>query len=126
MTLEFNNFDSIQSFKVQLEVVIIHEGPHTRVGRPIHRPQRLHDFVLKVAEVVVEPSGYSEASQIAKWVDTMEHEMKSIYKNNIWTFVDLLVSRKPITTKWVYKIKTHVDASTTKFQMQLVVRGFQW
>jgi hypothetical protein len=72
MTLESSNFDFIQSFRVQLEVVIIHEGPHMRVGRLIHRPQRLHDFVLKVAEVVAEPTSYSEASQIAKWVDAME------------------------------------------------------
>jgi hypothetical protein len=72
MILESSNFDSVQSFKVQLEVVIIHEGPHTCVGRPIHSPQRLHDFVLKVTQVVVEPTIYIEASQIAKWVDAME------------------------------------------------------
>jgi hypothetical protein len=51
----------------------------------------------------------------------MEQEMKSIHKNNTWKLVDPLVIMKPITTKWVYKIKTHVDGSTTKFQMQLVV-----
>jgi len=62
MTLESNNFDSVQSFRVQLEIVLIHEGPHTHMGRPIHRPQRFHDFVLKVAKVVVKPTNYSEAS----------------------------------------------------------------
>jgi hypothetical protein len=48
MTLESNNFHSVQNFRVQLEVVIIHEGPHVHMGRPIHCPQCLHDFVLKV------------------------------------------------------------------------------
>ncbi len=81
MTLDSSNFDSIQSSGIQLEVVHVHEGPHTHVGRLIHHPQRLHDFVLKVAKVVVEPTNYSETSQIAEWVDAMEQEMKSIHKN---------------------------------------------
>jgi hypothetical protein len=115
--LEFNNFDYVQSFRIQLEIVLVHERPHMHVGRPIHQPQKLCDFVLKVAKVVVECIGYSETSQIAEWVDAMEQEMKSIHKNNIWTLVDLSVGRKPITTKWVYKIKTHVDGSTTKFKV---------
>jgi hypothetical protein len=55
----------------------------------------------------------------------MQHDMKSIHKNNTWTLVDLLVGRKPITTKWVYKIKTHVDGYITKLKTQLVVQGFQ-
>jgi hypothetical protein len=51
--------------------------------------------------------------------------MGPIHKNNISTLVDLPIGRKPITTKWVYKIKTHVDGSTTKFKVQLVAQGFQ-
>jgi hypothetical protein len=101
MTLECSNSNSIQSSGVQLEVVHVHEGPHTRVGRPIHPPQRLHDFVLQVAKVVAEPTSYSEASQTTEWVDAMEQEMKSIQNNNTWTLVDLPVGSKPITTKWV-------------------------
>ncbi len=104
--------------------LLMKDRTRTWVGQSI-APKGLHDFVLKVAEVVAKPTNYSEASQIAEWVDAMEHEMKSIHKNNIWTLVDLLVIKKPITTKWVYKIETHVDGSTTKFQMQLVVHGFQ-
>jgi hypothetical protein len=125
MTLETSNFDFVQSSKVQLEVVLVHGGPHMHVGRPIHHPQKLCDFVLKVIEVVVEPISYSETPQIVGWVDAMEQEMKLIHKNNTWTLVDLQVSRKPITIKWVYKIKTHADGSTTKFKVQLVGQGFQ-
>jgi hypothetical protein len=51
--------------------------------------------------------------------------MKSIHKNNIWTLVDLPVGRKPITIKWVYKIKTHVNESTAKFKARLVAQSFQ-
>ncbi len=118
--MESNNFDYVKNSRVQLEVVLDHERPHTHVGRPIHHPQKLCDFVLKVTEVVAEPISYSETSQIVEWVDTMEQEMKSIHKNNTWTLVDLPIGWKPITIKWVYIIKMHVNGSTTKFKAQLV------
>ncbi len=117
--MESSNFDSAQTSGVQLEVVPVHEGPHTHVGRPIHHPRELRDFVLKVAEVVVEPTNCSETSQIAEWVDAVEQE-KSVHKNNIWTLVDLPVGRKLITMKWVYKIKTHANGSTAEFKARLV------
>jgi hypothetical protein len=55
---------------------------HTQVGRPINHPQRLHDILFKLKEIVIEPTSYNEPSQTPKWVDTMQQEMKSIHKNH--------------------------------------------
>ncbi len=72
VTLESYVSNFAQSFKVQLEIIFsIHRGMHTRVGRPIHHPQRFHDFVFKLTKVVSKPTNYSEVSQTPKWVDTM-------------------------------------------------------
>jgi len=35
--------------------------------------------------------------------------MESIQKNGTWQLVDLLEGKKPITNKWIYKIKLGVD-----------------
>jgi hypothetical protein len=39
--------------------------------------------------------------------------------------MDLPLNKKPITIKWVYKVKTHANGITTKFKGRLVARGFQ-
>jgi hypothetical protein len=48
-----------------------------------------------------------------------------IHKNQTWQLVDLPLGKKPITTKWVYKVKIHVDGTTKKFKARLMARGFQ-
>jgi hypothetical protein len=55
----------------------------------------------------------------------MDDKIKSIYKNDVWQLIDLLVCWQAITTKWVYWIKTHVDGTPTKLESWLVAKGFQ-
>jgi hypothetical protein len=52
----------------------------------------------------------------------MDREMESIHQNDTWDLVKLLVGKRPIFGKWVYKLKQgpdHVDTCKTK----LVTRG---
>jgi hypothetical protein len=55
----------------------------------------------------------------------MDKEMKSmesIQKNDTWDLVELLVGKKPISSKWVYKLKqgpNHVETCKAR----LVTRG---
>jgi hypothetical protein len=44
--------------------------------------------------------------------------------NNTWTFVPLLVGRKPVSCKWVFKIKQSVNGEVEDYKARLVVRGF--
>jgi hypothetical protein len=39
------------------------------------------------------------------WECAMQQEYDSFMKNNTWTLVPLCVGRKPISCKWVFKIK---------------------
>lgn len=55
----------------------------------------------------------------------MESELELIYRNNTWDLVPLPPDRKLIATKWVYRVKTNADGSTTKLKARLVAKGFQ-
>ncbi|GJU32190.1 ribonuclease H-like domain-containing protein [Tanacetum coccineum] len=53
----------------------------------------------------VELKTYYEASQNPHWVEAMNLETKDLHRNNTWVLFDLLMGRKPIGYKWIYKIK---------------------
>lgn len=41
----------------------------------------------------------------------MNSELEAIHHNKTWTITDLPQGKKPISCKWVYKIKHKVDGS---------------
>ena len=56
-----------------------------------------------------EPKNYEEAMMSpdsAKWLEAMKSEMGSMYKNKVWTLVDLPNDRQDIENKWIFKKKT--------------------
>ena len=54
----------------------------------------------------------------------MEKELETLKNNKTWTIIDLLPNIKPISTKWVYKIKKN-DDKTLIYKARLVIRGFE-
>ncbi|GJX00791.1 ribonuclease H-like domain-containing protein [Tanacetum coccineum] len=52
-----------------------------------------------------EPSSFEEASKDINWINAMNEERSALYENATWDLVDLPAGRKPIGSKWVYKIK---------------------
>ncbi|MCI36101.1 reverse transcriptase, partial [Trifolium medium] len=48
----------------------------------------------------------------------------SIEKNDTWKLVPLPDKKKPITVKWVYKVKHLPDGSIAKYKARLVAKGF--
>eukprot|EP00253_Pinus_taeda_P004464 PITA_04464 len=73
---------------------------------------------------VFEPQTYSEAKGTSKWEQAMEAEFQSLQNNQTWTLSDLLVGKKPINCKWVYKVKYKTDGTLDKYKARLVARGF--
>ena len=73
---------------------------------------------------IFEPQTYSEAKGISEWEQAMEVEFQSLQKNHTWTLSDLPEGKKPISCKWVYKVKYKADGSLDKYKARLVARGF--
>ncbi|GAU33196.1 hypothetical protein TSUD_206550 [Trifolium subterraneum] len=72
----------------------------------------------------VEPVNWHEALSDPNWKNAMNEEIKSIEKNNTWRLVDLPAQKKPITVKWIFKIKRNPDGGIVKHKARLVARGF--
>ena len=54
----------------------------------------------------------------------MKEEILVLEQNQIWKLVPRPKDVKPISCKWVYKIKTHPDGSIERYKARLVARGF--
>ena len=54
----------------------------------------------------------------------MEQELKSIEQNRTWELVPLPGGHRPITLKWVFKLKKDEQGAMIKHKARLVVRGF--
>ncbi|KAL3691662.1 hypothetical protein R1sor_005313 [Riccia sorocarpa] len=98
--------------------------PSTRRSTRTHKkPSHLQDYVSYSVEM--EPTTFREASCQPQWVAAMNREMESIHKNGTWKLVSLPPDVKPITAKWVYKLKTSGPNSAPMFKARLVARGFE-
>ena len=73
---------------------------------------------------ITEPTSYKIASQDPKWVHAMQQELQALSANNTWLLVDLPTNKKPIGSKWVYKIKLHADGSIERYKARLVAKGY--
>ena len=54
----------------------------------------------------------------------MKDEMDSLLGNQTWELTELLVGKKALHNKWVYRIKNEHDGSK-RYKTRLVVKGFQ-
>jgi hypothetical protein len=59
-----------------------------------------------------------------KWEIAMQEKYDSLLVNNSWSLVPLPKGRKPISCKWVFKIKHGVDGEVERYKARLVARGF--
>eukprot|EP00253_Pinus_taeda_P009525 PITA_09525 len=73
---------------------------------------------------IFEPQTYSEAKGTSEWEQAMEAEFQSLQKNHTWTLSDLPTRKRPISCKWVYKVKYKADGTLDKYKARLVARGF--
>ena len=51
-------------------------------------------------------------------------EYSTLLRNNMWSLVDLLASRKVTRCKWVFKVKENSDGSINKYKARIIAKGF--
>jgi hypothetical protein len=54
----------------------------------------------------------------------MQEEYDSFITNNTWSLVPLPIGRKPVSCKWVFKIKQGANGEVEHYKARLVARGF--
>ncbi|GKA36129.1 retrovirus-related pol polyprotein from transposon TNT 1-94 [Tanacetum coccineum] len=81
------------------------------------------DFVSSLNKSC-EPSSFEEASKDVNWINAMNNEMHALYENNTWELVDLLYGRKPIGSRWVYKIKYMSTGEIERYKARVVAKGY--
>jgi len=52
-------------------------------------------------------------------------ETAALERTGTWDLVPIPTHVRPITCKWVYKVKTHSDGSLERYKACLVAHGFQ-
>ena len=75
--------------------------------------------------ILSEPTSYRDAIQHQEWQHAMAEELAALERTDTWDLVPIPAHVRPITCKWVYKVKTRSDGSLECYKAHLVARGFQ-
>jgi len=54
----------------------------------------------------------------------MDTEMETLKKNKAWKLVALSDGKKPVSCKWVFKVKYKVDGTVERYKARVVAKGF--
>lgn len=57
------------------------------------------------------------------WETAMKEEIDSLRENNTWELVHLPADRKPINSKWVFKLKRDASGKVVRHKARLVIKG---
>lgn len=63
---------------------------------------------------IKEPTTFEEASKSLEWRKAMEEEILALKQNQTWDLVPKPGDVKPITCKWVYKLKIRPDGTRSR------------
>lgn len=72
---------------------------------------------------MTEPSSYCAALQIPKWYSAMQIEFRALLEQNTWDLVPKPQDHPIISSKWLFKIKLHVDGSLARHKVRLIALG---
>uniref|UniRef100_A0A5S6Q3I8 Reverse transcriptase Ty1/copia-type domain-containing protein n=1 Tax=Trichuris muris TaxID=70415 RepID=A0A5S6Q3I8_TRIMR len=78
---------------------------------------------------VQDPSSMDDVFQLPPherrlWMQAAAREIKSMQKLHVWDLVDLPPGKKPISLKWVFKVKPNSEGQADTYKARLVARGF--
>jgi hypothetical protein len=95
--------------------------------RSVRQRQPVDRYVASLASAIEEPRTLKEAlaSEFGdEWRAATDSEFASLTENRTWTLTHLPEGRRPISCKWVFKVKYNTDGEVDRFKARLVVRGF--
>ena len=106
-----------QKLSVYQEIKSINEGNFLK-------EKRTRTTNPKYANIAhTEPKSFNEANKNPKWRQAMVEEFQALLDNETWTLVNLPNGRKPINSKWTYKLKTDGQGNIERYKARLVAVG---
>lgn len=81
-------------------------------------------MIVEEEATILEPETFESTSHNSEWMTAMKEEITALEQNQTWDLVPKPRDVKPISCKWVYKIKRRLDGSIDRYKAHLVARGF--
>jgi hypothetical protein len=96
-----------------------------RRSHRLHRPPDCYSPSAFTATALSELASYRDAILHPEWQHEMAEEIAALERTGTWDLVPCLPRVRPITCKWVYKVKIWSDGSLECYKARLIARGFQ-
>lgn len=101
------------------------QGRQLRDRSSIRAPQR-YELEIDVAEYNP-PITFQEAinsHEAKKWIKAVREELEAHKNNETWTLVPRRHDRKPIDSKWIFKLLRDTSGEVYRYKARLCARGF--
>lgn len=95
----------------------------TRVSKPVKR----YGYECNVVQIDEEPRTVKQAlhSESKKyWQEAMNDELNALVENGTWEVVSLPKGKRPIDSKWCFKIKRDSKGDIERYKARLVIKGY--
>ncbi|XP_071705149.1 uncharacterized protein [Rutidosis leptorrhynchoides] len=90
------------------------------------QPKHLSDYEVNTVTtcffsggLTEEPTCYEEAKDSPDWRKAMQEEIDALEKNETWELVKKPEACKPVTCKWVYRLKKNSKGTINKFKARI-------
>jgi len=105
-------------------------NPLRRSERIRSKPKYLEDYAVLALNVKAflddVPKTFEEIESRddkEKWNQAIQEEIIALESNNTWELVKLPVGKRPIDSKWVFKIKPDNEGRQEHYKARLVIKG---
>lgn len=71
-----------------------------------------------------EPASFSEAAAQQCWLRAMQEELAAIDANDTWVLVEPPPGQRPISLRWVFKLKKDPTGIIVRYKARLVAKGY--